>query len=111
MIVRIWRTGVDERRANEYREFAQRRSLPMFRAQPGFEGVLFTGRVGARAVITFWSDQLAVAELDTSDSYQETVAAIVASGFLRGESEVEILEIEDAWLGANLRGTDVQGDR
>jgi hypothetical protein len=31
LIVRIWRTGVDPDRALEYREFAQSRSLPMFR--------------------------------------------------------------------------------
>jgi hypothetical protein len=42
LIVRIWRTGVDPDRALEYREFAQSRSLPMFRNQPGFRGVLFS---------------------------------------------------------------------
>jgi len=36
MIVRIWRTHIDQACAGEYRDFAHSRSLPMFRMQPGF---------------------------------------------------------------------------
>jgi hypothetical protein len=42
MIVRIWRTGIDGSRAEDYERFARDRSLPMFRAQTGFRGALFT---------------------------------------------------------------------
>jgi hypothetical protein len=35
-VLRIWQTGIDESRADEYREFARRRSTPMFSSQPGF---------------------------------------------------------------------------
>jgi hypothetical protein len=38
MVVRIWRTEIDVTRAEEYRDFAHSRSLPMSRAQPGFVG-------------------------------------------------------------------------
>jgi hypothetical protein len=54
MIVRIWRTQIDQARADEYLDFAQSRSLPMFRAEPGFAGVLFAAREAERAVITLW---------------------------------------------------------
>jgi heme-degrading monooxygenase HmoA len=97
LIVRIWRTEVDPARALEYREFARSRSLPMFRKQAGFRGVLFSAAGAARVVITLWDDAEAVAALDTSDTYAETVAEIVATGFLRGESTVEVLEVDDSY--------------
>jgi hypothetical protein len=49
MIVRIWRTQIDQARAGEYRDFAHSRSLPMFRAQPGFAGALFAAQRAKRS--------------------------------------------------------------
>jgi hypothetical protein len=40
-IARIWRTQIDEHRADEYEYFADRESLPMFRAHEGFIGGWF----------------------------------------------------------------------
>ena len=40
---RIWRTNVDPLRVEEYARFAQDVSLPIFRVQQGFLGVLFAG--------------------------------------------------------------------
>ena len=92
MIVRIWRTGIDPARASEYERFAEERSLPMFRAQPGFRGVLFTTAAdGGRAVISFWEDDRAVELLDRSETYRETASALGSSGILRGEQSVEVL--------------------
>jgi heme-degrading monooxygenase HmoA len=97
MIARIWRTEIDETRADEYREFAHARSLPMFRAQPGFAGVLFAAQGTQRAVITLW-DHLAAAEaLDHSATYRAAVAALEATG-CRGDSAVELLELEEVFL-------------
>jgi heme-degrading monooxygenase HmoA len=94
VIVRIWRTGIDPARADEYERFAQERSLPMFRAQPGFRGVLFTTAAdGDRAVISFWEDEQAVELLDRSESYRETASALGSSGILRGEQSVEVLDV------------------
>jgi len=98
MIVRTWLTRIDESRAAEYAEFAQQRSLPMFQSQPGFAGVLFGAQPGNRVVITFWDDSRAIEALDTSESYQATVAAIEARGFLRGQSSVEVFEVQAAML-------------
>ena len=44
MIGRIWRTHVLLDRAVEYEAFARDVSLPMFRQQQGFEGVLMLRR-------------------------------------------------------------------
>src|SRR5215207_4696754 len=57
MIVRIWRTGLDESRADEYERFARERSLPMFQKQPGCVGVFFTRTEQGRAVITLWENE------------------------------------------------------
>src|SRR5215210_1273041 len=55
MIVRIWRTGVDRSRLEEYAHFEEERSLPMFREQPGLIGVLFLREGEDRAAaLTFW---------------------------------------------------------
>ncbi len=94
MIVRIWLTGIEELRAEEYTQFANQNSVPMFLAQPGFAGVLFTARPGERAVITFWEDHASAEALDTSETYRSTVAAIEATGFLQGRSTVEVFELE-----------------
>ena len=94
MIVRIWRTGIDPARADEYERFAEERSLPMFRAQPGFRGVLFTSAAdGGRAVISFWEDQGDVELLGRSESHRDTAAALGSTGILRGEQTVEVLEV------------------
>jgi heme-degrading monooxygenase HmoA len=93
MIARIWRTQVDSTRLEEYQRFAETYSLPMFRAQGGFLGVLFVGVESERAVISLWEDAEAAAALDSSPSYRETVARISAAGFLSGGSSVEVFEV------------------
>jgi heme-degrading monooxygenase HmoA len=98
MIVRIWRTRIDQARTGEYLDFAQSKSLPMFRAQPGFAGVLFAAREDERAVITLWDDLAAVEALDHSATYAATVEAIEATGVIRGSSTVEVLELEATFL-------------
>jgi heme-degrading monooxygenase HmoA len=94
VIVRIWRTCIDPARADEYERFAAERSLPMFRAQEGYRGVLFTtAGDDTRAVVSFWEDAAALEALDRSESYRETVDALVATGLLGGEQSVELLEV------------------
>ena len=101
MIVRIWRTGIDPARAADYDRFAEARSLPMFRAQPGFRGVLFTTAAdGGRAVISFWEDDRAVELLDRSETYRETASALGSSGILRGDQMVEVLDVTGGDLPA-----------
>jgi heme-degrading monooxygenase HmoA len=89
MIMRIWRTQVDEARAAEYERFAAQQSLPMFRAHQGFEGHLFGRRGGDCVVVTIWEDDAAADALEASPRYRETVARINAAGFLTGPSQVD----------------------
>lgn len=98
MIVRIWRTEIDETRAGDYIDFARERSLPMFRQQAGFGGVLFVADRGERIVITLWRDLASVAALEDSSSYRATVAEIEATGFITGRSSVEVFELDDIFL-------------
>jgi hypothetical protein len=107
MIVRIWRTQIDETRAADYRDL----SLPMFRAQRGFDGVFFAARRAERAVISFWRDLSSVEALDVSSTYQATVAEIEATGMLRGESAVEVLEIEEGFFDVAFVGEAGTRDR
>ena len=102
MIARIWRTGVDERRAGEYDAFAVERSLPMFRRQPGCRAVFFVRTKDGRAAITFWQDLGAAEALLSSKDYLETVDAILAAGFLRPPQSVELLPVDQLWLAPDL---------
>ena len=102
MVLRIWRSGIDELRADEYREFARRSSTPMFSKQPGFLAVLFAAAPRQRAVVTLWESRAEAEALENSDSYLRTVAAIEAAGFLDGESHVETLELQGALLGTQF---------
>jgi heme-degrading monooxygenase HmoA len=90
MLARIWTTGIDVARADEYERFAREESLPMFHAQPGFRGVLMMREGDTCRVITLWEDQAAIDRLADSPGYQATVRRIVATGFLKGGQTTEV---------------------
>jgi heme-degrading monooxygenase HmoA len=99
VLVRIWRTGVEDARLAEYGEFERERSLPMFWEQRGLLGVLFLREADDRAAaLTFWEDEEAIQALATSPSYNRTVEALLATGLLRGEQTVEVFEVKDGEL-------------
>jgi heme-degrading monooxygenase HmoA len=102
VIARIWRTGLDEGRGEEYDAFAADRSLPMLRRQPGFRAAFFVRTADGRAAITFWQDLAAAEALMVSKDYLETVEAILAAGFLRPPQSVELLPVDHAWLAPDL---------
>jgi heme-degrading monooxygenase HmoA len=93
MIARIWRASVDEGRFGEYQRFADEQSLPMFRRQRGFRGVLFTRSGATCAVISLWEDAAAAEALESSPSYRETVKRITQAGFLVGPQSVEVFDV------------------
>jgi heme-degrading monooxygenase HmoA len=94
MLARIWRTGVKPDRFEEYERFARERSLPMFREQRGFIGVLFMREEADRAaVLTLWEDEEAIEALEASPLYRRTVEVILGSGLLAGEQLVEVFEV------------------
>jgi len=93
MIMRIWRTQVDEARAAEYERFAAEESLPMFRAHQGFEGHLFGRRGSDCVVITIWENDADADALEASPRYRDTVARINAAGFLVGRPQVDRFQL------------------
>jgi heme-degrading monooxygenase HmoA len=100
LVARIWRTGLDRSRADEYDDFARTRSLPMFERHDGFRGVLFATAGDERVVITLWRDRAAAAALEHSRDYRATVRAIEATGFLRPPQRVELLDVQRARVDA-----------
>jgi heme-degrading monooxygenase HmoA len=91
MVARIWRTGVKPERFEEYERFERERSLPMFREQRGFVGVLFMREKADRAaVLTLWEDEKAVGELEasplTARPSRRSSAAISSRGSSRWSS-------------------------
>jgi heme-degrading monooxygenase HmoA len=92
MKCRIWRTQVVQGRFEEYERFAREISLPMFRSQAGYRGVLMAGDGSERIVVTLWEDDEAVAALDLSRTYRDTVSRIVAAGLLTGAQSVEVYD-------------------
>jgi heme-degrading monooxygenase HmoA len=111
MILRIWRTLIDPSKRDDYLEFARSRSLPMFREQPGLRAVFFAADRADRAVVTLWDRGEDVEALDSSESYQQTVAAIEQAGFLRGDSTVELFDVEGGFLCEGGFGFEGGGER
>jgi heme-degrading monooxygenase HmoA len=106
MIVRIWRTGVDRSRLEEYARFEEERSLPMFCEQPGLIGVFFLREGEDRAAaLTLWEDIAAVEALETSSSYLRAVEELVNTGLLIGGQAVDVFEVK----GGRLRWEELGG--
>lgn len=93
MIVRVWKTRVDEQRMADYERFAREVSLPMFRRQPGYSGVAIFCRGQDCVVLTLWEDRDSVGALSTSESYAEAVGRINSAGFLLEDQSVELFDL------------------
>lgn len=91
--LRIWRARVDLSRLSEYERFIAEHSQPMFAAQRGFRGVIFSRAAEEVVVLSGWGDTDALAALDTSETYQQSVRALSAKGVLAADPKVEVFEI------------------
>ncbi|HEV2673438.1 MAG TPA: antibiotic biosynthesis monooxygenase [Aliidongia sp.] len=98
MIARIWSTKVSPAQLDDYEAFAEKISLPMFRKQPGCEGVLMFRDGGSCHVLTLWQSQSDIDALATSPSYAETVGRIVSAGFLTGDQATRTYETHLLWV-------------
>jgi heme-degrading monooxygenase HmoA len=87
MILRLWKASIDPARAGEYERFARERSLPMFRSHRGFRGCAFLRDGSDCTVVTLWAGPEDVAALEASPRYRDTVAAIMAAGFVRAAED------------------------
>lgn len=92
MVLRIWRTRVKHGRMKAYEEFERMYSLPMFERQEGCLGVFFLRGGEGCAALSLWGSEKDVVALDSSPTYQQTVASLRASGLLDGEQSVEVFD-------------------
>ena len=98
ILVRIWRAKIHPERISALENFAHAYSLPMFQAQVGCLGVLFT-RNGSRCVtISIWENAAAIERLQSSRTYQEIVRQLEATGILEGEQSVESFQAFGGFL-------------
>ncbi|MGE7368349.1 antibiotic biosynthesis monooxygenase family protein [Neorhizobium sp. NPDC001467] len=106
MIARTWKATLDLARVDEYEEFARSVSLPMFRQQPGYVGVVMS-RSGSTCLVTsFWRSMDDVEMLERSASYQEVVRGILSAGFLTDTKAAEVAEVHLAdWKDVGPGGT------
>jgi heme-degrading monooxygenase HmoA len=99
MIARFWTTTVRPGSEAAYFEYARTRSQPMFAAADGCHGVLFLkGDAGELIVCSLWRDEAAIAALNESAIYGETVAGIEALGILTGTPAVHLAFVEGGFL-------------
>jgi heme-degrading monooxygenase HmoA len=84
---------VDEARAGEYEIFARTVSLPMFRSQQGYVGVIMARQEKTCVVMSFWESNDDINRLDMSATYKDTVGQILSMGFLHGEQTTEIFDV------------------
>lgn len=90
MIGRLWKTGLKAGRGEAYESFALNVSLPMFRMQDGFLGCVMSRDDTEGRVLTLWRDRNAVAALDQSPTYLDTVAKILAADVLTEPQETSV---------------------
>ena len=92
MIARIWHTGIVAGKVDDYQEFANQKSLPMFRQQKGLIGVQILTQKDKSLVITLWNDENDIHKMEQNPVYIQTVNEIIETGFLTDEQHVEIFE-------------------
>jgi heme-degrading monooxygenase HmoA len=102
MLLRIWRTGVTRECMREYEEFERIYSLPMFKWQEGCLGVFFLRGSEGCAAVSLWRSEADVVALDTSPTYQQTVARLMASGLLEGDQSVELFDCAGGAIDGGL---------
>lgn len=88
-----WRARVALARLDQYLRFVDEQSLPRFQRQQGFLGVICSRLGDDVAVLSFWRDEAAVDALDTSATSQHAVPTIGETGFLIGDSGLDVFEI------------------
>jgi heme-degrading monooxygenase HmoA len=94
VIYRLWTTGVDPSQVGRYRDYAQSRSLPMFREQSGFREAFFLQDGDEHWVLTVWDSIEDIERLSRSETYLMTARALGESGILTGQQTVRILHPE-----------------
>lgn len=106
MLLRIWRTRFDPERLAELNEFSKTRSTQMFDSFPGCMGHLFAHRDDTYMTVSMWVGRFHIDRAEGSEIYAETSEALDATGILRGDPSVEVLDIDALNLGWQSRRPD-----
>ena len=109
MLLRLWRAEFDHERLDELNEFARTRSGPMFDSLPGCMGHIFSHSAGTYLTISMWIGDRAIKQAEASDIYRETVAAITASGILRGDQVIEVFDVDGVNFGRESEPDEADG--
>ena len=100
MIGRLWRCQVNSTKMKEYEMFETNETLPMLLRQPGFVAVLFGRTQKDCTAITLWNDMRDIEALAKSETFIATAKKLESSGMLRGDQNVEIVQIVGGYLPA-----------
>ena len=97
-IVRRWTTGVMRNRMTDYETFARDVSVPMFGRAAGCLGVLMSGGIELRSVLTLWRSAEELAAFEASQDYRITVDLILAQEFLEGKQTITCEPVHGGWF-------------
>ncbi len=93
MIVRVWTSGYDPDRLDEFIAFARDRLEPFFRHQKGCLGCMFNYDDRDWRTISYWRGVEAIEAVKTDPNYRAMLDDLVASGLLRGDQSVKIMNV------------------
>lgn len=106
MLMRTWTTTIDSVREVDYERFAHDISVPMFREQAGFLGLIMARAGALRSVVTFWENEAAIAALEASERYIATLELIGRQGFLGAGQPVTIMAVHQRIMDGLVTGSD-----
>jgi hypothetical protein len=102
MIVRLWTSGYDPARLDEFIAFARERLEPFFRQQDGCLGCMFNYDAEQWRTVSYWRDETASAAVKTSGAYHHILDDLVASGLLTGSQSVKVMNVAGGGVYAPL---------
>ncbi|WP_341896105.1 antibiotic biosynthesis monooxygenase [Ferrovibrio terrae] len=102
MIVRVWISGYDATRLDDFIDFARDRLEPFFRDQDGCLGCMFNYDAEQWRTVSYWRDMAAIDAVKTSPVYHEILEDLVASGMLAGSQSVRTMNVAGGRLYAPL---------
>jgi quinol monooxygenase YgiN len=93
MIVRVWISGYDPARLDDFIAFARDRLEPFFRHQDGCLGCMFNYDDAEWRTVSYWRDLAAIEAVKSSPAYRAMLNELVASGILTGAQSVRIMNV------------------
>lgn len=102
MIVRVWTSGYDPARLDDFIAFARERLEPFFRSQDGCLGCMFNYDSEQWRTVSYWRDDDAATAVKTSTVYRAILEDLMASGLLAGTQTVKVMNVAGGRMYAPL---------